>query len=241
MTHHQFPLLNVSRRNAIKYGGGILGASLLATVLGEQGIKPAPAIAQHHLSPDEALAQLMAGNRRFIKNKQQNPNQTLVRIQDVAAGQTPFAAVLSCADSRVPIEILFDQGIGDIFVVRDSGNVATQGAIASLEFGTLVLGAKVLLVIGHQDCGAVISTMKQLEVPGSIGLILDNIKPAIANYIGKGEDIKAIKQATEANVRYQIKQLNKSTIIAQLQADKKLKIVGAYSNFKTGEIILLDA
>jgi carbonic anhydrase len=224
----------------LKYGGGLLGAGLLTSLLGSHSINPSPAIAQPNLSPEAALAQLMAGNRRFVKNKQQNPNQTLVRIQDVAAGQTPFAAVLGCADSRVPIEILFDQGIGDIFAVRDAGNVATQGAIASLEFGTLVLGAKVLMVIGHQDCGAVISTMKQLEVPGSIGLILDNIKPAIQPYLGKGEDLTAIQKATEANVRHQIQQLNQSPILVQLQTEQKLKIVGAYSNFTTGEIILLN-
>ena len=116
----------------------------------------------------------------------------------------PFAAVLSCADSRVPIEIIFDQRIGDIFVVRDAGNVATQEAIASLEFGTLVLGVRVLMVIGHQDCGGVISTMKGVEVPGSIGIIIDNIKPAIANYLGQEGDKVAIQKATEANVLYQI-------------------------------------
>ena len=124
-------------------------------------------------------------------------------------------------------------------MVRDAGNIAADESIGSLEFGTLVLGAKVLMVIGHQDCGAVISTMKELEVPGKIGLILDNIKPAIANYLGKADDKAAVKKATEANVLFQIEQLKKSPVIAELIANNKLKIVGGYSNLKTGEITLI--
>jgi carbonic anhydrase len=230
---------NVSRRNLIKYGGGLVGTSLVATVLGSNLVKPDEAVAQNDMTPDAALAKLMEGNKRFVKQKRQNPNQTNIRLEEVAAGQAPFAAVLSCADSRVPVEIVFDRGIGDIFVVRNAGNMADGESIGSLEFGTLVLGAKVLVVIGHQSCGAVISTMKELEVPGKIGLILDNIKPAIANYLGKADDKAAVKKATEANVLFQMEQLKKSPVIAELIANNKLKIVGGYSNLKTGEITLI--
>ena len=230
---------NVSRRNLIKYGGGIVGTSLVATVLGSNLVKPDEAVAKNDMTPDETLAKLIEGNKRFVNQKRKKPNQTTVRLEDVAAGQAPFAAVLSCADSRVPVEIVFDRGVGDIFVVRDAGNIAADESIGSLEFGTLVLGAKVLMVIGHQDCGAVISTMKELEVPGKIGLILDNIKPAIANYLGKADDKAAVKKATEANVLFQIEQLKKSPVIAELIANNKLKIVGGYSNLKTGEITLI--
>ena len=230
---------NVSRRNLIKYGGGIVGTSLVATVLGSNLVKPDEAVAKNDMTPDETLAKLMEGNKRFVNQKRKKPNQTTIRLEDVAAGQAPFAAVLSCADSRVPVEIVFDRGVGDIFVVRDAGNIAADESIGSLEFGTLVFGAKVLMVIGHQDCGAVISTMKELEVPGKIGLILDNIKPAIANYLGKADDKAAVKKATEANVLFQIEQLKKSPVIAELIANNKLKIVGGYSNLKTGEITLI--
>lgn len=231
--------LNFSRRQLLQYSSGILGGSFIATILGTNLLKAEPSDSPNDWTSEEAFDKLMEGNQRFVKNKQQNPNQTTIRLSEVVAGQNPFAAVLSCADSRVPVEIVFDRGIGDIFVVRDAGNVATQGAIASLEFGTLVLGAKVLMVIGHQDCGAVISTMKEAEVPGSIGIILDNIKPAITNYLGKETDIEAIEKATIANVSYQIEQLNKSPIISQLKAENKLKIVGGYSNLETGEILLI--
>ncbi|MFM7572018.1 MAG: carbonic anhydrase, partial [Snowella sp.] len=157
---------NFSRRNLIKYGGGVVGTSLIATVLGSNLVKPDEVVAKNDMTPDEILTKFMEGNQRFVKQKREKPNQTTVRLEEVAAGQAPFAAVLSCADSRVPVEIVFDRGVGDIFVVRDAGNIAADESIGSLEFGTLVLGAKVLMVIGHQDCGAVISTMKQLEVPG---------------------------------------------------------------------------
>ncbi len=212
----------------------------MATVLGTNLINSDPGIAQNSLTPDQALAKLLEGNRRFVKQKQQSPNQIHIRLQEVAARQEPFAAVLSCADSRVPVEILFDRGIGDIFVVRDAGNIAAQESIGSLEFGTLVLGAKVLLVIGHQDCGAVISAMKSVEVPGNIGLILENIKPAIQNYLGQQDNPQAIKKATEANVLYQINRLNQSPVISKLKAENKLKVVGAYSDFKTGAITLIS-
>ncbi|MEB3886869.1 carbonic anhydrase [Lyngbya sp. CCY1209] len=229
-----------SRRSLIKYGGGMIGTSLMATVLGSGVIRPELGMSQTDLTPDEALEKLMQGNRRFVKRKQENLNQTTVNLQQVASGQTPFAAVLSCADSRVPIEILFDRGFGDIFVVRDAGNIASESAIGSLEFGTLVLGARVLMVIGHQDCGAVISTMNGAEVPGQIGVILDRIKPAIANYLGQGDDRTAIRNATEANILYQINLLNQSPVISKLKADNKLKIVGGYSDFETGEIVLVS-
>ena len=230
---------NFSRRNLIKYGGGVIGTSLIATVLGSNLVKPDEVVAQNDMTPDEALAKLMEGNQRFVKQKRQNPNQTNIRLEEVAAGQAPFAAVLSCADSRVPVEIVFDRGVGDIFVVRNAGNMADGESIGSLEFGTLVLGAKVLVVIGHQSCGAVVATMQGAEVPGKIGIILDNIRPAIANYLGKADDKAAVKKATEANVLYQIEQLKKSPVIAELIANNKLKIVGGYSNLKTGEISLI--
>jgi len=239
MNNQSIPL-KLSRRNLIKYGGSIVGTSLIATVIGTNLINSEPGIAQNSLTPDQALAKLLEGNRRFVKKKQQSPNQTNIRLREVTAQQAPFAAVLSCADSRVPVEILFDRGIGDIFVVRDAGNIAAQESIGSLEFGTLVLGAKVLLVIGHQDCGAVISAMKSAEVPGSIGLILDNIKPSIKNYLGQQDNPQAIKKATEANVLYQINLLNQSPVISKLKAENKLKVVGAYSDFKTGAITLIS-
>lgn len=230
----------VSRRNLIKYGGGFVGTSLLATVVGANLIQTQPAAAQSDLTPAQSLVKLMAGNKRFVQMKRSNPNQDIVRLQEVAKGQNPFAAVLSCADSRVPVEIIFDQGLGDVFVCRDAGNIATTETIGSLEFGTLVLGAKVLIVIGHESCGAVIATMKGGGVPGSIGSVLESIEPAVSKFKGQQDSKEAIKKATDANVLYQIERLKKSPVLAELIAQEKLKIVGAYYDLDTGEITLLS-
>ena len=191
--------------------------------------KPQPAVAQNNITPEEALKQLLEGNQRFIENKRKSPNQTMTRVQEVAKGQAPFAAILSCADSRVPAEIIFDRGFGDLFVVRNAGNIATPEEIGSLEFGTLVLGAKVLMVIGHQSCGAVKATIAGNAVPGQIASILDAIKPAI-------KPNQTLEESTIANVKLGISRLQASPVISQLIKDGKLKIAGGYYNLETGMI-----
>jgi carbonic anhydrase len=226
----------VKRRELLKVGFGFVGSASLAGVLGLNLTQPEPVLSQNNMTPDQAFNQLMAGNKRFIESKRKNPNQNTVRLKEVAQGQNPFAAVLSCADSRVPVEIIFDQGFGDVFVVRNAGNVGTPEEIGSLEFGTLVLGAKVLMVIGHEACGAVKATMEQAQVPGSIGSILDQIKPAIPNYIGQQKDSKMVKMAVEANVKFQVEKLKSSPVMSQLITENKLKIVGSYYELATGKI-----
>lgn len=226
----------LKRRELLKVGFGFVGSASLAGILGLNLTQPEPVLSQNDITPQQALDKLMTGNKRFVDSKKTNPNQNTVRLKEVAQGQNPFAAVLSCADSRVPVEILFDQGFGDVFVVRNAGNVGTPEEIGSLEFGTLVLGAKVLMVIGHESCGAVKATMEQAQVPGSIGSILDQIKPAIPNYIGQQKDKEMVKKAIEANVKFQVEKLKSSPVISQLITENKLKIVGAYYELATGKI-----
>jgi carbonic anhydrase len=216
--------LTISRRNLLKFGAGVAGTAALTAGLGTKVslFKPQPAVAQNNITPEEALKQLLEGNQRFIENKRKSPNQTITRVQEVAQGQAPFASILSCADSRVPAEIIFDRGFGDLFVVRNAGNIATPEEIGSLEFGTLVLGAKVLMVIGHQSCGAVKAT-------GQIASILDAIKPAI-------KPNQTLEESTIANVKLGISRLQASPVISQLIKDGKLKIAGGYYNLETGMI-----
>lgn len=223
--------LSISRRNLLKFGAGVAGTAALTAGLGTKVnlFKAQPAVAQNNITPDEALNQLLEGNRRFIDNKRKSPNQTMTRVQEVAQGQAPFAAILSCADSRVPAEIIFDQGFGDLFVVRNAGNVATSEEIGSLEFGTLVLGAKVLMVIGHQNCGAVKATIAGNAVPGQISSILDAIKPAI-------KPNQTLEESIISNVKFVISRLQASPVISQLVKEGKLKIVGSYYNLETGMI-----
>jgi carbonic anhydrase len=232
--HKQF---NVSRRNSLKFVAGAIGTGILAARVGADVVAPEPAIAQNDLTPDAALKKLMDGNKRFLDKKRQSPNQDFGRLSEVAAAQTPFAAILGCADSRFPSEIIFDQGLGDLFVCRVAGNVATAEEIGSLEFGTLVLGAKVLVVIGHKRCGAVEATIKGGQVPGQIGSLLEAIKPAVES--SKNQPGDRQENACKANIILQTRKLKASPVISQLIQDKKLKVVGGYYDLDTGAVNIL--
>ncbi|MBR8828103.1 MAG: carbonic anhydrase [Gomphosphaeria aponina SAG 52.96 = DSM 107014] len=236
---------NLDRRDFLKFGTMALGTGIATTVMANvaQGTVPSnknAATKQENpadLSPDEVFNKLMEGNKRFVENKRQSPNQDSARLIEIAKGQAPFAAILSCADSRVPAEIVFDRGLGDLFVVRDAGNIATPEEIGSLEFGTLVLGAKVLLVMGHTSCGAVQAAIKGGSLPGQIGSIVDAILPAVQSSEGQPGD--QLENATKANVMLQIENLKASPVISQLITDGKLKIVGAVYDLNTGEAKLI--
>jgi carbonic anhydrase len=229
---------NVSRRRMLQFGAGAVGTTLAASTFGQVLVPTAPAIAQNNMTPDEALRQLMAGNERFVTQKRKSPNQDVVRLNEVAKGQKPYAAILGCADSRVPSEIVFDQGLGDLFVCRVAGNIAIAEEIGSLEFGTAVLGAKVIMVMGHERCGAVDATIKGASVPGQIGSLLDAIRPSLA----KAKDLPGdpLENACKANVAYQVEQLKKSPVLAELITAGKLKIVGGYYDLDKGTVSLVD-
>lgn len=228
---------NVSRRNSIKFVAGAIGTGILAARIGADVAAPEPAIAENELTPDAAMKKLMEGNKRFVDRKRQSPNQDLPRLAEVAKSQKPFAAILGCADSRFPSEIIFDQGLGDLFVCRVAGNVATPEEIGSLEFGTLVLGAKVLMVIGHKRCGAVDATIKGAQVPGQIGSLLEAIKPAVESSKSTAGD--RLENASKANVILQTRKLKASPVISQLINENKLKVVGGYYDLDTGAVNIL--
>jgi len=229
--------VNLSRRNSLKFVAGAIGTGILAARLGADVAAPAPAIAQNDMTPDAALKQLMDGNKRFVDRKRINPHQDLSRLTEVAKGQKPFAAILGCADSRFPSEIIFDQGFGDLFVCRVAGNVATPEEIGSLEFGTLLLGAKVLMVVGHKNCGAVGATLKGAEVPGQIGSLIESIKPAVES--SKNQPGDHLENAVKANVLLQAKRLKASPVLSNLIEENKLKIVGGYYDLDTGGISIV--
>ena len=229
---------SVKRRNILQYGGSLIGTSLIATVLGDYLTNPPVAIAQNKdITPDEALKKLVAGNERFVSQKRTSRNQTLERLQEVAQGQAPFAAILGCADSRTPVEIVFDQGLGDLFVCRVAGNIATPEEIGSLEFGTLVLGAKVLVVMGHKRCGAVKAAIKGGDLPGSIGNLIKSID--IGDVALKSEVTTDVDKAGKVNVKHQVKMLKKSPVLNDLISEEQLKIVGAYYDLDTGKVEFL--
>ena len=229
---------HLSRRNLLKFGAGAVGTGVLTAGLGSQVVVPDQAVAQEDITPDLALQRLMDGNQRFVNGKLENPRRNRERLAEVAKTQKPFAAVLSCADSRVPSEIIFDQGFGDLFVCRVAGNIATPEEIGSLEFGAAVLGTKVIMVIGHERCGAVDATIKGAQVPGQIATLLDAIKPAIKNSENQTGD--RLSNATKSNVLFQIEKLKSSPVISQLIQDKKLKIVGGYYDLDTGAVSVVS-
>ncbi len=229
---------SLSRRNLLKFGAGAVGTGVLTAGLGSKLAFPDKAVAKDDWTPDQALQALMEGNQRFINGKRISPHQDRARLAEVAKTQKPFAAILSCADSRVPSEIIFDQGFGDLFICRVAGNIATPEEIGSLEFGTLVLGAKVIMVMGHKRCGAVDATIKGAQVPGQIATLLDAIKPALKNSRNQTGD--ELEKATKANVLFQIERLKASPIISQLIKEEKLTIAGGYYDLDTGAVNMVS-
>ena len=183
-------------------------------------------------NPRQALAEMMTGNERFVSGRTVAPNRSMARVKEVAPTQKPFAAVLSCADSRVPVEIVFDQGFGDVFVCRAAGNIVTPELIGSLEFGTLVLGSKVLMVLGHTGCGAVKATIAGEAVPGQISTLYRHIQPAVDRV-----QSRELEEVTRENVRVQARLLRTSSpVIAQLVREDKLIVAGGVYDLGTGRV-----
>jgi carbonic anhydrase len=225
---------SISRRNLFKYSAGAVGGSLVGVGVSQNSWGIGKNAAQKTATSDGAIDALYKGNKRFSIQKVQQPNQGSFRLREVAKGQKPFAAILGCADSRVPTEIIFDQGLGDLFVVRVAGNVATAEEVGSLEFGTLVLGAKVIMVLGHERCGAVDAAIQAKPVPGKIGSILAKIQPAVNATAGQSGD--RLKSTTIANIKSQIAELKASSVLADLIKTGKLKIVGGFYDLDTGVV-----
>lgn len=218
---------HLPRRSFLTAAGLTIGGLAASHAAASPRIEEAPAPG----TPADALAALMAGNLRFVEGKTLAPHRDLARLKEIAPKQTPFAAVLGCADSRVPVEIVFDQGFGDIFVTRIAGNVADPAIIGSLEFGTLVLGAKVLFVLGHSACGAVSATLKGDAVPGQISTLYQHIRPAVK---ASGGDLA---RAVVANVKNQIETLGEaSPVIGQLVRQGKLQLAGGVYDLTSGRV-----
>ncbi|MFA6448675.1 MAG: carbonic anhydrase [bacterium] len=197
------------------------------------------------VSPDAALSALKAGNARYVAGKSRHPNQNSARRKETAEkGQNPIAAVIGCADSRVPVEMLFDQGVGDVFAVRVAGNVSAPDEIGSVEYAVEHLGTPMIVILGHSKCGAVTAAVKGGELPGSIGQLVEHIKPAVeeAKRKNPGVDGDALVQpAIEANVRQAISDLmSKSAIVREAVKHGKLKVAGALYDIATGKVTWLD-
>lgn len=187
-------------------------------------------------TPSEALEELIAGNKRFVDLQLTAHDHDLAILkQHTEQKQEPFAAVLSCADSRVPIELIFDQTIGHIFVTRVAGNVTTAEIIGSLEYGAAVLGTKAIVVLGHSNCGAVKAAIQGRDVPGQISALFPHIGPAVEQ---AGRDVE---RATKANAKLQAALLRQSSVvIAEMCKTDKVRVVAAYYDLSTGVVTQLE-
>lgn len=225
-----------SRRQFLQMAMGSALIGVDTTIAGVELANPRPAHGQSKLSPDNALQELMDGNRRFTSGRLTAHEQDLAILKEnTIEKQEPFAAVLSCADSRIPVEMVFDQSIGHIFVTRVAGNMVTPEIIASLEYGAAVLGTKVIVVIGHAGCGAVKATIQAKEVPGQISSLFPHIQPAVEQ---AGTNVDAV---AKANAKIQAALLREaSTVIAGLIREGKLKVLAGYYDIASGTVNLLD-
>jgi len=197
----------------------------------------------------EALDRLREGNRRFVANKRGSDPKKQVRPAEVAAGQEPFAIILGCSDSRVPAEIIFDQGLGDLFVIRVAGNIVAPSQIGSVEYAATTFGTRLVVILGHSQCGAIHATLEQLQTPSenrsrNLRSIVDFIRPSVEPLLdqGLGHDADAIVQkAVRANVRTSSRQMRRgSGILEDLERDEGLMIVGAEYSLDTGLVDFFD-
>jgi len=197
----------------------------------------------------EALDRLRKGNRRFVANSQSQDNRPVVRPAELSDSQQPFAIVLGCSDSRVPAEIVFDQGLGDLFVIRVAGNIVAASQIGSVEFAASKFGTRLVVVLGHSKCGAIEETMQQLQASRenrsrNLRSIVDFIRPSVENLLaeGLGEDPIALAAlAVRANVRASVEQMRHgSEILEELERDEGLIIVGAEYSLETGLVDFFD-
>ncbi|WP_433794621.1 carbonic anhydrase [Actinoplanes sp. CA-252034] len=213
------------RRSLFAVGGALAGSVALA---------PAAHAAHHAGTP---LEQLLAGNRRFVTGHGRHPHQSPARIREIAAGQHPFAVILGCADSRVAPEILFDQGVGDLFDNRVAGNIIDDLLLGSIEYAVEEFAPPLIVVLGHERCGAVSATLNAIrtggEAPGHIAAIVDALRPIVTPFV---DDPDGVDKAVSANVRAQVSALvTRSEIVAHSGA----RVVGARYDLDTGTVTVL--
>jgi len=188
------------------------------------------------LTPDQALTQLMRGNERFVAGWPDHPNQSARRRHEVfEAGQQPYATILTCSDSRVPPEIIFDQGLGDLFVIRVAGNVLDDVILGTIEYAVEHLHTPLVMVLGHDKCGAVTAAVEHGRINNHVQAVVDALQAAIL--MAEGQEGDRVSTTIDANIRYAVKTLHASEpVLMGACAAGQLRIVGARYNLETGEV-----
>lgn len=239
-------LTDSSRRTFLRFSAAALGAAALSGCVSDgqnrTAATPAAAISETPVADGkEALQRLMDGNRRFAGNQAEHLGEGEERRVAVSKGQHPFATILGCVDSRVPAELVFDRGLGDLVVVRSAGEVLDKSVIGSIEFGVAELKTPLLMVLGHQRCGALDATMKALDgqmadTAGDIGFLVEALEPAVRQVTGKPGD--RLTNAVHANVDLVLQELRKSPVLGQAEKAGKVLLAGAYYELDTGKVLL---
>ncbi len=190
---------------------------------------------QPAVTADSALAELKAGNEHHVAKQYQHPHETAARQRELTSGQQPHATVLACADSRVAPEIVFDQGLGDLFVVRVAGNVASDDELASIEYAAEHLSVPLVVVLGHQKCGAVTAAVEGGEAPGHLPALMKLLAPAVDKSKGMAGD--HVANAVRINVEQVVAQLQGShPVLEELVAKGKMRVVGGVYSLDTGRV-----
>ncbi|MEQ8908220.1 MAG: carbonic anhydrase [Vicingaceae bacterium] len=190
---------------------------------------------KNKLSADEALAILKEGNERFVKNELKHPNLDVARRQMLREGQAPHTVVLTCADSRLVPDLIFDQGLGDLFTIRVAGNVAKEKVLGSIEYAVANLGTKLVIVLGHESCGAVTAALEPAEVEGHVGAILEELKPAV--FAARQQQGDLLENAIKNNAIFMKERIKDSMpVLNRAVRQEGVKVVSAYYSLGNGEV-----
>ncbi|MGO9606765.1 MAG: carbonic anhydrase [Candidatus Binataceae bacterium] len=220
-------------RNRLATAMAIVAIVALAPIALHSARADAPAST---VAPADALKQLLEGNQRFVDGKSEHPNQDAARRDQLVGGQHPFAAILSCSDSRTTPEIIFDQGLGDLFIVRDAGNVPNAIVLESLHYAVAHLGSRVILVLGHSNCGAVKATLAGQT--GDVPEIAKLIRPAVEK--SKGQPGDPLDNAIKENVRLTVAKLSAWKPLADSIKSGDIQVVGGIYDLQSGRVTLID-
>lgn len=234
--------VGLSRRHLFKTGAALAGSVGALTVPSLPAWAKDSAPAPNAIAPDEALRRLMKGNARYAANTSRNKDYSVGRAARSRA-QFPIAGIVSCADARVAPELLFDQGPGELFIVRVAGNFVNDDGLASLEYGVKFLNVPVILVLGHSGCGAIGATIKAIqdkaELPGHLPELVASLKPGVEAAIAR-KPADLLAEATAENVRHNVKRLaGAEPIVSELVDAKRVRIAGGVYDIATGKVTLL--
>lgn len=193
-----------------------------------------------NLSADEALDRLEVGNKRFVSDNPIRPNSNAARRRELVAGQRPFATIISCADSRVPAELVFDQGLGDLFVIRIAGNISDDAVLGSVEYASLYLGVNLIVVMGHRSCGAVSAAVDNVDIDGPathshLDALIDAIRPAVRTARSQGNDDLLDRSIRENAIMVAAEIRSAEPIVAALE-EQGVEVHSAYYDLKSGKV-----